>query len=67
MVQVSEQKNLLEERIFFCKIVDFLIDTFTTDLNQADAKHAFDHFKQASKEAVADYMERAVVLGGHSG
>ena len=65
--ELIAEKTILQERIFLCKVVDLLVKTFTTDLKQADAKHAFDHLKQAGTKPVADYMERVVVLASQAG
>ena len=61
--ELSTEKNILEERMFYCRVDDYMIDIFTTDRNPADARHTFDCLRQATTEALADYLTRAVLLG----
>ena len=63
----NNRQNILEERIFLCKVVDFIIETFATDPTASDASHSFDHFKQASDEPVSDYVKNASVLATQDG
>ena len=60
--EMDEQKDLMQERRFYCKMVDKLVDIFATDRNPSDARHTFEHLKQTLAEALWDYVIRATTL-----
>ena len=60
--EMDEQKDLMQERRFYCKMVDKIVDIFATDRNPSDARHTFEHLKQTLAEALWDYVIRATTL-----
>ena len=59
-------KTILEERVFLYKVVDFLIDTFSTEPLESNAPHVFETLRQHKEEPVSEYVEQASMVAKQS-